>query len=550
MSETETTPPGIHANWLDRLPLALTVLLAAAITAVFMHLADTHPNISDTVGYTTAGQLLAAGHGLAYSDPHNADILPVFSLYAFQIRRSNDARLFLGFPPGFPLLLAAGIRVGGASAVHFVVPLLAGLAVLVCYWLGELLSGERWVGWWTAVFVALTPAYWEFGTAAWAAVPTLFFVTLGICLYLISRQAQDSKTQRDLTSLLGGGVLVFSLFIRYTNVTIFAALALFELIQARGRLLREAWRWLFFGMLALGCGGILLFNQQYYGGITTTSYSPVHGWYPNAAFSLAYAFGPSFVDGYSAIESGRALWSNLSVWLLLAPVGWRQLNHHRRGAYGWLPLLTTLFGLLLYAVYAFAPVGVNSRFLVPLLPFVAVGIAQAVFSAGQKLPGSIWRWAGATAVLVLLAWPLPTRFASLQARNQSNTAAAAAVANLTARTPPNAVFLSYQLNDQLAVYGRRSVLNYRRIPPANVAQGRYLRETLEPCLTSAVAKLLARGTPVYYYAPGDLSDMWDIMDLLSNTYSLERVEAAGNLYLVHARDDQSLEQLGEIMCPR
>lgn len=521
--------PRRRRSWL---PLWLTVLLAVGITAVFIQLADTHPNISDTIGYTTAGQQLADGHGLAYSDPHNADILPVFSLYAFQIRRTDDARLFLGFPPGFPLLLAGGIGLGGATAVHLVVPVLAGLSVLVCYWLGVLLSGERWVGWWTAVFVALTPAFWQFGTAAWAAIPTLFVVTLGVCLYLVSRQARRTSAQRIGLSLLGGLVLVFSLFIRYANVTFFAALGLFELIQARGRLLREPWRWLFFGVLALGCGAILLFNQRYYGGITTTSYSAVHGWYPRAAFSLAYALGPSFIDGYSAIESGRMLWANGPFVVLLAPVGWWLLNRQRRGAFGWLPLLVTLLGVALYAVYAFAPVGVNGRFLLPLFPFLAVGIAQVVVFVGAKLPGPAWRWVGAAAVVALLLWPVPARMSALHDRNETNTRAATAVANLTAATPPDAVFLSYQLNDQLAVYGQRSVLNYRRIPPADEAQGRYLRETLAPCLTYAVATLLADGAPVYYVG-GSTIPSWDAQPILETAgFTLTQVQTGPPVFEV------------------
>ena len=98
-------------------PYWLLLLLVILVGMTFFFYADKRPNINDTIGYTMAAKRLAAGNGLAYADKHNATIAPYFTPYAFQIRRTDDARLFLGFPLGYPLLLAAGIVVTGSEAV-------------------------------------------------------------------------------------------------------------------------------------------------------------------------------------------------------------------------------------------------------------------------------------------------------------------------------------------------------------------------------------------------------------------------------------------------
>jgi hypothetical protein len=91
------------------LPVCLLLVLAVLIGMAFFLLAETVPGIADTMGYVYAAERLAAGDGLSLDDPNNMSIGPVFSMFAFQIRWTNDSRMFLGFPPGFPALLSLGI---------------------------------------------------------------------------------------------------------------------------------------------------------------------------------------------------------------------------------------------------------------------------------------------------------------------------------------------------------------------------------------------------------------------------------------------------------
>lgn len=358
------------------------VLLLIVQGTAFFSIAQTVPTISDPIGYVYAAQRLANGHGPTFEDANNLTAGPYFSMFAFQIRRTDDPRMFLGFPPGCSLLMAAGILLTGkAAAAYYVVPLLAVLGLVATFYVGVLISGNEWTGFWSAALLAFAPAYCEFGMSSWSEVPSLTFITAGVCLYLLSRTEGRSSRASIILSVLGGIVIVYSFFIRYSNVAIVPALAIYELFIARKRILTEWRRWIFFGFLGLGFVAILMFNHFYYGGPILTSYSSAHGWYPYPAFSLSYALGPSFASGYSLIEACKPLWQNFSWMALLVPMGWFLLKR----ASALLVSVAALSTVALYSVYAFAPKEINSRFLLPAFPFLVIAIATVITTAGAHL---------------------------------------------------------------------------------------------------------------------------------------------------------------------
>lgn len=500
---------------------AAALFLSVIIAVVFGVLADRTPTISDPLGYLHAGERLAAGHGPTFEDPNDAIAGPYFVLYAFQVSRAGDPAHYLGYPPGFPLLLAAGVLLG---AIHAVVPLLAGLTVLATYALGTSLTGSRGAGLAAAVLLATTPIFWEFGTAAWSDVPAALAVTAGMVLFLKAR----GPTQHALAySLAAAAVLSFGHFIRYTNVTYLAAPFLFDLLDGGRRLPAERWRWSFWLAVGAGLAVIPLFNHIYYGGALVTSYSPIHGWYPHPPFAAAYALGPSFVNGYSLRETAVTLWRNFHVTLFLMPFGWWRLQPAARALVG----AAVFFGLLPYLFYAFAPAGINSRFLLPVFPFLAVAAGHAVWLLLSRVHRDTIRaaaWGGLGVAAVVMAG---SHIPDLLARNEANRSTAALAASLAAATEPEAVVLSYVYNDMIAVYGGRSVLNYRRIPASDAAEGRFRREMLEPCLVGAVDRLLARSVPVYYIEDQQPS-YWDTLDMLRRNYALSDPAGTPPVYRV------------------
>jgi hypothetical protein len=509
-------------------PYILLFILCLFLGIVFFTYTLTSPEIEDSIGYIYAGEQLALGQGPTYLDPNSAIAGPYFSMYAFQIGRDDDARMYLGFPPGYPLLLALGIVVTRSpESAHYVVPVLALAGLFVTFAFGKLLSSREWVGIWAAVFLGFTPAYWDFGTSAWSEIPATFFLVSGLCLYLISHQSTRSQRRIIIVSLLAGLLIGYSFFIRYANMVILPAILIHEFVNKRIKIFHERARWPFYVALISSVIAIFVFNNHYYGGPLLTSYSPEHGWYPNAPFSLQYALGQSFVGGRSMIEVGQTLWANFPIIILLAPVGWF-LPPRPSGA---LAASATLGFLALYSVYAFAPTGINSRFLIPTYPFIAVSIAQSIYSIGQRIPRKEVRRLAGGLLFIALCFPLIRQIQDLESRNTNSLESTQFAVELANRTEPDAVLLTYVHNDRIAYYGDRSVLNYRRIPVSDPDRKQYRIEMLEPCLVQSIDMLLQRDVPVYYV--DDRSPpLWDSLDILHKHYEMEIVGESPATYRV------------------
>lgn len=107
-------------NWrkVSKTQLTLTVLVTLTGVAFIFLVLET-PMISDAAGYEYAAKRLASGNGLSFEDPNNELTAGFFAPFAFQIKHIGDSRLYLGFPPGFPLLLALpGLLLGIEEAIH------------------------------------------------------------------------------------------------------------------------------------------------------------------------------------------------------------------------------------------------------------------------------------------------------------------------------------------------------------------------------------------------------------------------------------------------
>jgi len=505
------------ARWAARL-LAAGLVLATA--AGLLMLVERESLIGDSLGYLHAAQRIAAGFGPTYDDPNNALAGPYFSLFAFQIQRPDTHLLYLGFPPGLSLLLALPLMFDPSTLlVHWVVPFTALATLLLSGWLAWLVTQNHWAPVWTMLLLAVTPALWFFGTAVWSEFPSAAAITGASALYLYA----SGRPHRGWVELVlygaSGLLLAYSVFIRYSNVVVAPVLLLYDgaaLWRQPGKVAR---RWPLWLLIGLAVAAIPLFNHVYYGGWNLTSYSPVHGWYPMPAFSPGYAFGPSFVDGYSFPTGLATLWRNFGLFLLLAPVGWVLLR--RTGA---LLAGAALATFAIYAIYAFAPAGLNARFLIPAMPMLAVGAAVAVVRILERLP-RLPAALLAVALLLLAGLPLPGAVEAAVARNAGNGQRVAQVRAVAAATPADAVFLSYPWNDLLAVYGGRSVFNYRRTLVADAATRTYRTEQVEPTITAVVTTLLEEGKPVYFVEL-ESSFLPKLPELLQTNFASETITVA------------------------
>ena len=499
----------VKAQW-------VLLVLATFVAVAFIFLAKRTPMTADTVGYEYAARQLVLGNGLAFDDPNNALVGKFFSPFAFQIKRPEDSRLYLGFPPGFPLLLALpGIVTGVLDTIHYVVPVLAAVGLLLTYYLGKLLVENEWVALLAAGIVAFMPIYWRFGTEAWSEIPSMVFVLLGIVFYLWAQHENSSDRAKTFYAIAAGAALIFSLFIRYSNITFLLTIGLAELVTNPQKLLKPSKKWTFYAVLSIGLLGILAFNHFYYGGVRLTSYSPENGWYNFPPFSVSYALGASPIDGFSLIEAGKSLWENFSFLLLFVPLGLWALPRQFR----LLVLLSIVASLGLYAVYAFAPTKINSRFLVPVFPFLAILVAQGMGVLLEKLKDYRVQLGVVFVIFLGLSWQLYPEISELRTQKYALETAVSHVQSTLEATEENAVIMTYAWVDNIAYYGNRSVLNYRRIPQYDPVQDKYRFDLFEPCLVYAVDTLLLSGTPVYFHEDQSPT-LYNAKDILEKRYLL------------------------------
>jgi 4-amino-4-deoxy-L-arabinose transferase-like glycosyltransferase len=479
-------------------PLIGISLIAGAVLALTLLYRLEEPDIPDSIGYIQASHQLARGKGLAFVDLHNQVGHRYYTLYAFKVIHSGTPHRYFSLPPGAPVLAAVAEMVTGhPGTVHTLGPVLAAVLVAVTYFIGKLLF-DAWTGLWAALALALSPTLLQFSSSFWSETPSAAFLYLGYALGAIAllRARDDLKA----VSLAGAAGLIigFTFFLRFSNVSVLPALpALIGMIggtagfkQRRGIALAVS------TLLALL--SLFVFNTLYYGNPFLTGYSPHHGWYNQPAFSWTYAFGRSFVNGHSTPALGMTLVRDLGGLLLFGLAGIAA----RPRAMGVGLLVLALALLFPYSIYAFSAVGVNARFIIPALPALCLLIGHGITTVGNHLPDRIWRWVPGGMLLAILLSGLPGKATLLETRNRAAQANIQRTVTLIAPTEPNAVVLSYTLNDLIAVYGHRSVLNYRHIPPYDPVAGEYQYDRLECLLVEEVKRLLNLGVPVYYILDG------------------------------------------------
>jgi hypothetical protein len=509
-------------------------LVLVAFSVLYLGRTQTVVNGYDPLGYLVAGQRLATGGGLSFPDANNAIAGSYFAPFAFNILRPGSTDLYLNYPPGFPILLAVALRIlPAASTPFYVTPLLGLCGILIAFWLGKQLFGTA-AGLLGAILLGLCPLYFSLSTDLWSDLPATVLALAAILVFVSAAAAGGRHVLLKAATaglLLGCGVLM-----RYSAVFIAPAIVVYgaSLPMPPGTRRR-----LLLG-LCVGLGtalvGVLVFNKIYFGGSLTTAYSSGAGGYPWPAFSPKYALGSSPVGGRSLIEGLKTLLVELPLVVPLALVGLLRM----RRAVGLLLAVGTLAVLGFYGFYAFAPTGINARFLLPVVPLMCLAAASGI----EGLRGGLGRRSkllGALAPLVAISVSIFLFRPALAATSQQardTVARIQYVRKMTDATPANAVFMSYVYNDLISFYGQRSVLNYRRIPPADAEMGRYRMEILEPCLVAVVGRLLQAQIPVYY-VEDQSPPFWDSLALLQRHFVLRQTQSDPIVYQVTSMLDGS-----------
>ena len=174
-----------------RLPLVLAIAVTVACALLAVVVFDRMPHVPDGVTYLLQARLLATGRLCAE--------VPVPAAWAVINSYDGGGCWFGIFPPGWPLLLAAGVRLGAPWLVN---PVLAGLTVLVVHRLAQRLTDSR-----TALAAAalLAGSPWFLFLGASHMSHTASLLAAAIALW---GAATIQRGDKRLAAVLGGGCAV------------------------------------------------------------------------------------------------------------------------------------------------------------------------------------------------------------------------------------------------------------------------------------------------------------------------------------------------------
>ncbi|MDL2717626.1 MAG: glycosyltransferase family 39 protein [Acidobacteriota bacterium] len=283
-----------------RRPALLAGLLALFATVVGATLGQRVfggvPHAADGISYSFQGKIFAAGR--PWLEPP-----PVPEAFKSQNVLLDGTRWCGIYPPGFPLLLAAGWLVGAPFLVN---PVLLGLAVFGVFRLGRALFDES-TGLLGSLFLAVSPFALLMGAGFMGHVAALCVFTW--CLAFLAESGKDGATgaSRAARPLISAGFLgCFGIVVRPQAAVFFLLPALVSvLIRRRTDLARTA------GWLALGgaapLGFLLAYNFALSGHPLRMAYLV---WDPNLSFTYGFSSTQLFASHFPWFASDL----NATVW--------------------------------------------------------------------------------------------------------------------------------------------------------------------------------------------------------------------------------------------
>jgi hypothetical protein len=226
----------IESGAIDRFAVlaALWVTVLTAALAVFSY--EAHPHVQDEVAYLYQARYLAAGAMTLPAPP----VPGAFDLYLMEFKGDQ---WFPSTPPGWPALLALGVRFGAPWLVN---PLLAGLNLLLAYlFIREIY--DRWTARLSLLLLCASPWFLFMGMNLMTHTFTLTCALAGALSVAWSR-----RTGRARWAFLGGAMVGMGTVIRPFDGLLAAGLLGLWVIGIGGRRLKAV------SIAALVIGSVLV----------------------------------------------------------------------------------------------------------------------------------------------------------------------------------------------------------------------------------------------------------------------------------------------------
>ena len=474
----------VHGRLDNKIFWSCLIVLIGGLSGLYFAYSEKFVPPWDPSSMVLLGQSLVQNHGLQYTDANNSKIGPYFNPHGFNIRAASDPQPFSTFPPGFSLVLAPVNFLTGSLDRLYVVPVIFGIIGLVsAAYLGYVLS-DRWGSLFAVLIVGTSHVITTFSTSLWSDGPSLSLLLTGLALSIWA-----VRTNRRLAAVIAGLCLGLFILFKFVNV-VFVGLLVIGLALFRSGDTRRV-RWYLLPGVAVGVVGMLVYQSIAYGGPLASAYQ---AWgqtlYSFPLFSVSYLFfrspGPWNDISNPAIVSGLLtdmhIWSGLFIISLLVD---------RKNPLRLLLALIFVVNIGLYAVSVFSPRQfINMRYLLPALAAGYILAADVLARLMHRCPTRISQSIlVGVASLICLGNLIGITLPDLTQRNTGTANAIQQVIATVQTLPPHSVVLAYSLADSFILYGNLSVLNYRRVPAANLAA----RNTI---VLQAIDRLLCDGQSV------------------------------------------------------
>jgi hypothetical protein len=255
--------------------------LAASVSAIVVAVGLTYGAFvvggSDAYGYVSQAEAWATGT-FRFDEP---------LIREFAGRVDRDAFVPLGYravgetgtvvpmyPPGFPIVMAVFHRLAGRDAVFYVVPLLAGVAILATYLMGTRIGG-RAVGLAAAALLAASPSFlFQLTAAPMSDVPATAWWAIALALGLFNR----------LGAAFGSGLAVSLAILTRPNLAPLALIPLASVVwegvrRPAGLRRAIAWTAMYSAGGIPGCIVIAMLHSAWYGSPFMSGYGSLDAIY-------------------------------------------------------------------------------------------------------------------------------------------------------------------------------------------------------------------------------------------------------------------------------